>query len=332
MTSTTISLHQAVVRPTATLVSVTICTRDRGDSITATIKSLLKSDYPNFEIVVIDQSAGNETERALAPWADDQRVHYVHSASHGVGLSHNISLHESRGELVLVTDDDCEVPPDWISRMVLTMERYPQAAVVFCDVVPAPYDQTKGHIPVIFHDREMLLSTLDDWRESGGGGAMGAGMAVRRSVVMAMGGFDSQMGAGSRFRSGWETDIAMRALLKGHKVLRTPAAQVVHFGFRPHKDAAPLMRRYMYGAGALHAKLFKCGSWKALLLFGFEFWRAVIVPFFSAIARLQRPKGLGRAIYLLRGFADAWQVSVDREHFLFKRPAPSQGNAGPLSR
>src|SRR5438045_2872879 len=42
-------------------VSVVICTRDRPDSIGAALDSVASQDYPDFEVLVIDQSRGDET-------------------------------------------------------------------------------------------------------------------------------------------------------------------------------------------------------------------------------------------------------------------------------
>jgi len=99
-------------------VTVLICTRDRGDLIHATIRSVLANTYPRFDLLIVDQSSEISTARAVAEFCGDSRLRYIHTATQGLSIARNIGLAFCHSDLVLMTDDDCEVPPDWISEMV----------------------------------------------------------------------------------------------------------------------------------------------------------------------------------------------------------------------
>jgi hypothetical protein len=60
---------------------------------------------------------------------------------------------------------------------------------------------------------------------------VGACMAIRRSLLTALGGFDEELGAGAQLYSAEDTDIAVRALLAGFYVCETPDAAVYHYWF-----------------------------------------------------------------------------------------------------
>ena len=89
---------------------------------------------------------------------------------------------------------------------------------------------------------------------------VGACMAVRRSTLTAVGGFDEELGVGARLCSAEDTDIAVRALLAGFYVCETPDAAVWHHGFRNWSVAQLVVHGYMVGLGAANAKMLRLGK------------------------------------------------------------------------
>jgi glycosyltransferase involved in cell wall biosynthesis len=122
------------------IVSALVCTRDRPGPLLRTVGSLLASDAAQFELIVIDQSDGPESERALAAFASDLRLRYVRSLVRGKGAALNEGLRLTRGEIVACTDDDCEASPEWVAGMARALEEQPTAAIVFCNVTAGPFD------------------------------------------------------------------------------------------------------------------------------------------------------------------------------------------------
>ncbi|MCS6775429.1 MAG: glycosyltransferase family A protein, partial [Chloroherpetonaceae bacterium] len=112
-------------------VSVLICTSGRGASAVETIQSILRSTGPFCELLVIDQSADDRTEKALRSFLTDTRLRYIRTATRGKGIALNIGLEAAQGEVLAITDDDCTVDADWPRGLVEVFERYPQVAVVY---------------------------------------------------------------------------------------------------------------------------------------------------------------------------------------------------------
>jgi GT2 family glycosyltransferase len=311
--------QQAASEQASPQVSVVICTRNRGARIVDTIQSVLANTHPSFELLIFDQSTDGETAASVALFHDDARVRYVHSSTRGLGLARNLGLRLVQGEIVLMTDDDCEVAEDWVEQMLAEHTRHPQAAIVLCDVLPGPYDKAAGFIPNTIAYQDVLLASLRDWCRAGAANVgIGAGMGLRRALVQRLGGFDTRLGAGTDLYCAEETDLAVRALLHGYQIHRTSTTYVVHHGFRSFAEGRTLMRGYMFGIAATYTKLLRCGYVQIIPVLLYELWRTVLLPLFSSLTSLHRPPVLGRAMYLAKGMLKAWRIAIDRRREVFE--------------
>jgi GT2 family glycosyltransferase len=294
-----------------------VCTRNRPESLVRTVRSLLRPDGESFELLVIDQSETAEGERALAGFAADPRLRYVRSGARGKGAALNEGLRLAGGAIVVCTDDDCEAPAGWVTVMAAVMEAHPRAAVVFCNVTTAPHDRTAGYIPAYERQSDRVLSSVVDARRGLG---LGAGMALRREPVLALGGFDETFGPGSRFCSGDDWDISIRVLLHGWQVYETAGIAVVHHGFRTLAEGKVHALRDWIAIGALCAKPISAGHLSAVVLAAWLFVGQALWPPMRDLVRLRRPSGLSRIVGFVRGFTDGVRTRVDRKTIAF-RPA-----------
>lgn len=294
-------------------VTALVCTRNRGDSMLAAVESLLRSDYPEFEVLVVDQSTNDDTARAIAPYLECERLRYLRTPTRGLGRARNIGIAAAKYDIVVMTDDDCEVPPDWLRHMAGCFE-HPNVAVAYCNVLAAPHDNRAGFVPDYVRQGEQLLTRVRDKCRPDG---IGAGMAIRRPFIEALGGFDEMLGAGARFTAYEDVDIALRALLRGYYVFETDRTAVIHFGFRTLEEGRDLTSRNYYGIGAGLGKLIKCGQWRVLPVVLYVFWHAVVAPCLTHLIRLRKPPVLRRFLGLIRGMYHAMRTPVDRSRLQF---------------
>jgi GT2 family glycosyltransferase len=289
-------------------VSVLICTCDRPDGIERAVRAVLASDTVEIELVVVDQSGGRETEERLAALVDG-RVKYVRGASGGKPVALNQGLLVAQGPIVVVTDDDCEPPPGWVAGMAQIMEAWPHVGLVFSNVVPPPYDRRLGYVPTYERATDRVVRSIGAtcW-----GRGLGAGMALRRDVVLAIGGFDDSIGPGARFKSGDDWDLELRLLLKGWHVYESASLWVLHHGFRGFADGRDHSRRNWYGMGAVVAKLVRAGHLQAIGLAVWQLLANAAAPAIVDVLHLRRPRGLGRMSAFCRGFAHGLMTPVDR--------------------
>jgi len=256
-------------------ISAVICTRDRGSSVVDTVASVLQDSDAAFELLVVDQSQSLDTETSLKCFRGDPRFGYLHSKEPGLSRGRNLGITESRGEIIAFTDDDCDVPWNWIESIADTFRIDSQIQLVFGCVLTAPHDSSRGFIPC-YEIREPFLGRVlrDKYRIDG----MGACMAVRRDLWSHLSGFDPHLGAGSPLHSAEENDFAIRSLIAGSWVYETPSVQVSHRGFHLHEETEEIVFGYLYGTGAMFAKHFRLGSRGLRPLLARILWRWIFQP------------------------------------------------------
>lgn len=240
-------------------IAVVIPTRDRGDAALATVRSVLNNNRHDVEIVVIDQSDTTPGHALLASLPPT--VRWLKSASRGVARARNEGVALTRAPLIGFVDDDCEVAPDWLTRLAEALGGDPQIGVVFGNTLASAHDADKGFIPTYVCAEAFTARSMADKNRVEG---ISACMGTTRDAFEALHGFDALLGAGGTLGSGAETDYTIRALLAGLHVLTTPALEVTHHGFRDWEQARVLLSRYWYGTGATFAKHFRLGHWRVM--------------------------------------------------------------------
>lgn len=295
-------------------VTALVCTRNRAAPAAHVVESLLRGSEETFELIVIDQSDGDETARALEPFRSDSRLRYVHSATRGKGAAMNEGIRLAETPIVVCTDDDCEATPGWVTGMAHALESQPTAAVAFCTVVPVPHDRKAGYVPAYQLKKNRLLRSVS---AICGGLGIGAGMALRRDFVLSMGGLDESFGPGARFPSADEWDLSIRALLSGKHVYETAELSIVHDGFRSFQEGKLHARRDWIALGAVCAKPLRAGHFEAAIVPLWLFSVQAVWPPLSDVLRLRKPRGVGRILAFVRGFGSGLSTRVDRDSLRF---------------
>ena len=295
--------------------SAIVCTKDRSGAISHVVGALLADADEDFELIVIDQSVGSETERAIDPWRNDPRLQYRHSATRGKGAGLNEGIGVARGKIVVCTDDDCQPPKRWVTNMAEALTSQPSAVIAFCQVLPIAHDRNAGYVPTYLFKKNRLLRKV---QAICGGLGLGAGMAVRRDFALAIGGFDESFGPGARFPSADEWDLAIRALLTGNHVYETAELAIVHDGFRTFAEGLSHARRDWMAIGAVCAKPLRAGHLEAAIVPIWLLTTRALLPPIADLMHLRKPRGLGRILAFARGFADGFATPVDAKTLRFR--------------
>ncbi len=310
--------------PAGPTVTVVMVTRDRPETAPRAVRSLLANREPAFELVIVDQSKGAATETALAAFLADPRVRYRRSARQGLAAGRNEGIAHGLGRIIAMTDDDCEVPADWVARMDAVVASDARIALVFGNVLPGPHDAEAGYVPAYVRTEPVVAECMSQKHLIDG---MGACMGLTRAAWSALGGFDEQLGPGAAFQAADDGDIAIRALAAGWCVLETPEVWVVHHGFRAHAEGSTLIGQYAFGAGAAIAKHLRCRTPyapKLLADMAFRWSRGHVHPA-SRIGR--RRHRLLRLVSFARGFAAGARAPLDRGTRRFVAPPRAAGAA-----
>src|SRR5690242_1718082 len=112
------------------LVTVIIPAFNCAEYIRESIDTILKQDYKNIEIIVVDSSTDN-TKEQLAPYKE--RISYFYQKPSGVSAARNLGLKYAHGALIAFQDADDRWLPLKLSKQVEAIRRYPDAQVIFSD-------------------------------------------------------------------------------------------------------------------------------------------------------------------------------------------------------
>jgi len=117
----------------SSLVSVILTTYNRCELISKSISSVLKQDYPQLELVVVDDHSSDNTYDILRQY-NDKRINYIrHQRNLGLASARNTGLSASRGKYIAFLDDDDEWLSEKISLQVaLISQSKSSKTVVYC--------------------------------------------------------------------------------------------------------------------------------------------------------------------------------------------------------
>jgi len=100
-------------------VSVIIPAYNEEKVITQTIRSLLASQYPGFDIVVVDDGSTDKTlQRVQQEFAGNARVRAFTIANGGKAHALNYGIAQTRADIVVTLDADTVFSPDTMSKLV----------------------------------------------------------------------------------------------------------------------------------------------------------------------------------------------------------------------
>jgi len=115
------------------LVSVLICCFNRRDFLLLTLNSVFEQDYPDIEVIVVDDGSRDGTAEMIRDQFGD-RVCYFWQENQGVSAARNRAAAEARGELIAFQDDDDLMPSGRITTLLSALRQFPQAAFATGDL------------------------------------------------------------------------------------------------------------------------------------------------------------------------------------------------------
>jgi GT2 family glycosyltransferase len=233
-------------------ISVVVPTIGREASLRRCLESLVACRPAAEEILVVDQS----NEPAIAQVVHEfspRGARLVPCSGRGVSRGRNVGIRESRHGVVLVTDDDCTVEPDWVETAWRLMAADP-AQIVSGRVVPVG-DERAVPSTKIDPDRRDYTGEIHN------GVLYGNNMVLNRELVIAAGGFDEHFGPREAAE---DNDFCYRWLKKGRALRYEPGLVVHHHDWRTPRELEELYIRYARGQGFLYAKHLRRGDLRML--------------------------------------------------------------------
>ncbi|MGE6716272.1 glycosyltransferase family 2 protein [Peribacillus frigoritolerans] len=210
------------------LVSVIIPTYNRPLKLSRAIDSVLNQTYSSIEVVVVDDNNPNtpgriETEVLMKKYRDNQKVKYIkHECNKNGSAARNTGFKHSKGEFIMLLDDDDEFLPRKVEVQVNCLEtrdnswgacytKYKRLRNGKIDTLCA--ESREGNLYFEELCRNLFIQA-------------GSNLMVRRAVFEELGGFDES------FNRNQDIEFSVR-LLKKYKL-----AYVDEMGLIYHRHLA----------------------------------------------------------------------------------------------
>ncbi len=260
------SQRRADVLALAPAISVVVCTRDRPDGLAVLLEALARQEYPNFEVIVVDNApSGSATRDAVAGFSG-RRVRYVRERRPGLSWARNAGLAAAYESVVAYIDDDEMPDAYWLAELACGFAAAPDVAAVGGLIISASletkaeqvfeglggHSKGRGFAREIFdvrsHRLQHPLYPLPFF-------VAGGNMAFRRTVLEDIGGFDVALGAGTRAKGAEDTAAVADVMMRGGTVVWQPSAFVYHRHYPSFAGAERQVYGYGVGITAFYARV-----------------------------------------------------------------------------
>lgn len=231
-------------------ISVIICTRDRTESLARCLDAVAQIEYPEFEVILVDNSPSSDATRRLAA---SHAVRYVEEPIPGLDWARNRGVTAASHDIMAFTDDDVRVDRLWLRGLSRAFAD-DSIGLVTGFVAPGSLDTEAEQIFELFYGGMGKGFTPRTLTPAGAEPGrliatqhlgVGANVAVRRAALAQVGGFDTALDVGTPSHGGGDLDLFHRVLLAGWSAHYEPTAIVWHF----HRTTRKGLRRQMYDNG-----------------------------------------------------------------------------------
>lgn len=251
--------------PTMPLVSVLLPAFNEAERISKTLQSILASNYPHMEVIVIDDGSTDETLAVASSFAgerDGVRVRVLRKSNGGKSTALNLGFRESRGALIMCVDADSRLELNAVRRLAAVFQD-PQVGAAAGQVrvrnrgslitrlqaleyalmngIPRLAQSNFAHVliapgPVAMFQRSVLREIWSRW-----GAKSEAGRPNSQTVS----------GPWEHDTFAEDCDVTLNTLLLGKRVIFEPAA--ISYTTSPGRLLPLLNQRYRWTRGNIQA-------------------------------------------------------------------------------
>lgn len=204
-------------------VTVVVATLNRAQFACDVVNEILRQDYPEYEIIVVDQSESESLELREIERRASGRLKVIRLQEANLPKARNVGLLASAGEFICYLDDDVRVPSSFLSGIVGG----------FCDerTVGVTSLTLQGEEDTVERALERTISQHEGEAGIGRGAPgrvtwmPGCNMTFRRSVILGVGGFDGNFSGGGVCE---DVDACIRVRAPQQDLLCIPTVVMQH--------------------------------------------------------------------------------------------------------
>jgi len=203
-------------------VSIIVPVKNEDKVIERLFKTLVNLNYPNKEIIIVEDGSTDKTPQICQQWADKypSLIRYYHNdASDGKPSAINYGAKKATGEIIAVYDVDTILEPDTLREVILHFED-PRVAAVQGELETLNPDETLITKVSFLNDFILNIQQVGRDRLNLFVPLLGTNQYIRRSVLEELGYWDSNA-------LSEDMEISMRLARKGYKVKCVPVKAMV---------------------------------------------------------------------------------------------------------
>jgi glycosyltransferase involved in cell wall biosynthesis len=251
-------------RPVGKAVVILCTTGAQQETLSRSLGSLTEMDAENFEVVVVDNCPSRpETRATVESFVSPVCVRYVAEPQPGLSVARNAGVAAAADAAFLAfTDDDVVVDRSWLAWLV---SPFTEATVQTVTGLVMPLSLGSVAEKRFEHyagfGKGVARATYDLGPHAAGdrflypywGGMFGSGnsMAFRREALLAVGGFDPALGAGTPTGGGEDLAAFTDVILAGGQVVYEPRSLCWHEHRGDEQALRAQVRNYGIGLTAL---------------------------------------------------------------------------------
>ncbi len=198
-------------------ISVIVCSYNGASTLDNCLASLVELNYPDYEIVLVDDGSTDRTPEIAAKYAS--RIVSIRQKNMGLSYARNVGARAASGEVIAYTDGDCMADPDWLYFLAGTLLSGDYAGVGGPNISPPAADTIQACVSAAPGGPSHVLLT-DTVAEH----IPGCNMAFWKWAFDLVGGFDPFYR-----KAGDDVDFCWRLQQAGGAIAFSPAAIVWHY-------------------------------------------------------------------------------------------------------
>jgi glycosyltransferase involved in cell wall biosynthesis len=218
--------------PATPKVSVVVASYNGGRTLPACLESLEHLNYPNYEVILVDDGSTDDTAQIAARYP---RVRTIYQPNLGLSAARNAGISAATGEIVAFTDSDCRADDDWLYFVVGDLLKTDACAIGGHNFPPPDENWVAGAVAVSPGAPAHVMLTDREAEH-----IPGCNMAFWKWALDAIHGFDPIYRA-----AGDDVDVCWRLLQHGWKIAFSHAGFVWHY--RRNTAGAYLKQQRGYG-------------------------------------------------------------------------------------
>jgi len=151
------------VKPTVTEsypISIIVCAKNEAENLKRNIPHWLAQDYPNFELILIDDASSDDTREVIESFAKDyENIHTVIIENNETFWSNKkysmtLGIKRAYNKRMIFTDADCRpASKDWIKLMTNSLDKEKQLVLGY-----GAYEKEKGLLNALIRYETMMTA------------------------------------------------------------------------------------------------------------------------------------------------------------------------------